>query len=139
MKKTTVWVLGFLLGAMSLQAQPQHSKVMDGGGTGAYKAVMTDDAQLPGFTIYRPADVQTTAKVEGPLPVVLFGNGGCSRNSLGFANFLTDIASHGYMVLAVGPWSEREEPDAADVWRIDDENHTLKISDAQGQIGRAHV
>lgn len=137
MKKTTVWVLGFLLGAMSLQAQPQHSKVMDGGGTGAYKAVMTDDAQLPGFTIYRPADVQTTAKVEGPLPVVLFGNGGCSRNSLGFANFLTDIASHGYMVLAVGPWSEREEPDAADVWRIDDENHTLKISDAQGLVNHA--
>jgi len=134
--KRLMMIGGFLLGALSLLAQPQHSKVMDGGGSGMYKAVMTDDAQLPGFTIYRPADVQTTARVEGPLPVVLFGNGGCARNSLGFANFLTDIASHGYLIVAVGAWSDGTT-EADDVWKLDDANHMLKIADARALVNTA--
>lgn len=135
MKRTNI-LTGFLMGALMLQAQPQHSKIMDEGGTGPYKAVMTDDAQLPGYTIYRPADLQTAARVEGPLPVVLFGNGGCVRTSLGFANFLTDIASHGYVVLAVGPWSDGST-EAEDLWAIDDANHTLKVSDAKELVNKA--
>ena len=121
---------------MSLWAQPQHSKVMDDGGTGHYKAVMTDDARLQGFTIYRPADLQTAAKVEGPLPVVLFGNGGCQRTSFGYENFLTDIASHGYVVLAVGPWNDGTI-EAEDLWKIDDATHALKIADAKELVNTA--
>jgi dienelactone hydrolase len=134
--KNAVLTLGFLLGALTLQAQPQHSKVMDDGGTGHYKAVMTDDARLQGFTIYRPADLQTAAKVEGPLPVVLFGNGGCQRTSLGYENFLTDIASHGYVVLAVGPWNDGTI-EAEDLWKIDDATHALKIADAKELVNTA--
>lgn len=135
MKRTNM-LMGFLMGALMIQAQPQHSRMMDDGGTGAYKAVMTDDARLPGFTIYRPADLQTTAKVEGPLPVVLFGNGGCQRTSYGYHNFLTDIASHGYVILAVGPWNDGTI-EAEDVWKQDDATHALKVADAKGLVNTA--
>ena len=37
------------------------------------------------------------------LPIVAFGNGGCRNGSGEFRNFLSDIASHGYLVIAIGP------------------------------------
>lgn len=40
-----------------------------------------------------------TAKI----PIVSWGNGGCSANGLGSAEFLTELASHGYLVIANGP------------------------------------
>jgi len=134
--KRILLTLGFLVGAWMLQAQPQHSKVMDNGGSGHYKAVITDDARLPGYTIYRPVDLQIAAKVEGPLPVVLFGNGGCQRTSFGYEKFLTDIASHGYVVLAVGPWNDGTT-EVEDLWKIDDATHALKIADAKTLVNTA--
>jgi hypothetical protein len=37
------------------------------------------------------------------LPIVSWGNGACARNGSAFSEFLTQIASHGYVVIAVGP------------------------------------
>lgn len=55
----------------------------------------------PGYTVYRPKDL-TAAAAHGRLPVLVFGNGGCSRTSLGYMKMLGAIASEGYIVLAVG-------------------------------------
>lgn len=87
--------------------KPLGHYVVDGGGTGAYPAVVCREPQVPDFTIYRPQDMKHTVEKEGkPLPVVLFANGGCSYTSKGFKRYLTEIASHGYVVAAVGQYEE---------------------------------
>jgi hypothetical protein len=72
------------------------------GGRGPYKAILAGDSSLPTHTIYRPRDLAPF----GPsrkLPLVVFGNGGCRNGSGEFRNFLSDIASYGYLVVAIGP------------------------------------
>ena len=104
-------VLSLLAGLMllcqcPLPARTLSVKTIEDGGTGPYKAVMTVEEALPGFAVYRPADLQAAVRGEGrPLPVVLFGNGGCATSSRGSYSFLEEIASHGYIVAAI----EREQ------------------------------
>ena len=98
-----------LLMICQLPAATVSVKTIEDGGTGPYKAVMTVEDALPGFAIYRPADMQAAVQGEGrPLPVMLFGNGGCAVNSRGAYGFLEEIASHGYVVAAI----EREQAPA---------------------------
>lgn len=137
MNKILITLVMVMAGWMNIQAQTRNSVVMDGGGSGPYKAVMTDDESLPGFTIYRPSDIQSASKVEGALPVVLFGNGGCYRSSQPYAKFLTEIASHGYVLMAVGEWRIEHDPDEAKVWELDDEKSTLKTNDAKSLVNKA--
>ncbi|MCR4766325.1 MAG: alpha/beta hydrolase [Bacteroidaceae bacterium] len=137
MKKSfLVWIL-LMLSTLGGLSQTKHSAMIDGGGSGPYKAIMTDDAGLPGFTIYRPADIQSASKIEGALPIVLFGNGGCYRSSQPYAKFLTEIASHGYVLMAVGKWSEEKDPDEAKIWEIDDKQSSLKTGDAKSLVNTA--
>ena len=70
-------------------------------GSGPYKAIMEMDPGLPGHTIYRPDDLSA---LNGPsLPIVAWGNGACANAGNFFATFLTEIASYGYLVVALGP------------------------------------
>ena len=95
-----------LLCQLALPARTVSVKTIEDGGTGPYKAVMTVEEALPGFAVYRPADMQAAVAAEGrPLPIVLFGNGGCAVSSRGSYSFLEEIASHGYVVAAI----EREQ------------------------------
>ena len=59
------------------------------------------DPSLPTHTIYRPTNLAAFAG--GRLPIVAWGNGACANVGLMFRNFLTEIASHGYLVIATGP------------------------------------
>ena len=70
-------------------------------GSGPYKAVMEIDPGLPAHTIYRPDDL--SALDNAHLPVVVWGNGACANAGNFFAPFLTEIASYGYLVIALGP------------------------------------
>jgi len=67
-------------------------------GSGAYPATREDPASLPTHTVYRPADLSKTPK----LPVLLWANGGCRNTSVEFTRFLGELASHGYLIVAVG-------------------------------------
>lgn len=67
-------------------------------GTGPYPIIRNEERGLPGHTIYRPANLAKAPR----LPVVAFGNGGCRNTSIEFAGFLAEIASRGYLVVAVG-------------------------------------
>ncbi len=69
-------------------------------GTGPYPATMSADPSLPGHTVYAPA---VLSKVRGKLPVVVWGNGACVNMGNRFRYFLTEVASHGYLALAIGP------------------------------------
>src|SRR5581483_11687036 len=72
-------------------------------GSGPYKAVMEVDAGLADHTIYRPENL---AEVKDNLPIVVWGNGACVNAGNAFSNFLTDISSYGYLVIALGPIME---------------------------------
>ena len=89
-------------------ARTVNSTRVDDGGRGPYKAVIVEDDALPGYSIFRPEDLTSAASVEGPLPVILFGNGGCAHSSTGFYGFLTEIASHGYVIISNGVWRENQ-------------------------------
>jgi len=92
--------------------QTLNEITFDEGGSGPYKAVMSNESGLPDFTIYRPKDLKKAAtKAGGKLPVILFANGGCSKISLSYANFLIEIASHGYVIAAIGPYAEEDTTD----------------------------
>jgi dienelactone hydrolase len=72
------------------------------GGTGTYKAIMNGDTTLPTHTIYRPMNLSAFGP-ELKLPIVVWANGGCRNGSGEFRNFLSEIASHGFLVIAIGP------------------------------------
>jgi dienelactone hydrolase len=50
--------------------------------------------------VYRPQDL---SKVKGKLPIIAWGNGACVNNGLAHRNFLMEIASYGYLAIAIGP------------------------------------
>ncbi len=67
------------------------------GGTGPMPAVAEAIAGMRDNTIYRPISLP-----EGRLPLLLWGEGGCFDNGLLNANFLREVASHGYIIIAAG-------------------------------------
>jgi hypothetical protein len=74
------------------------AEILRTGGSGQYKAHVLEDATLRGHTIFAPASFPAGKK----LPLVLWGNGGCLAMGQVHGNVLTDIASHGYVVIANG-------------------------------------
>ncbi len=72
------------------------------GGRGSYAAILAGDSTLPTHTLYHPRDLSPFGD-GNPLPVVAFANGGCRASSGEFRNMLSDIASYGYLVVAIGP------------------------------------
>ena len=67
-------------------------------GSGPYPATRQEPSSLPTHTIYLPADLSRTPK----LPIILWANGGCRNTSVEFTRFLGEIASRGYLIVAVG-------------------------------------
>ena len=70
-------------------------------GTGPFPAVMEQDPGLRTHTIYRPKDLAGLGGQK--LPVIAWGNGACVNNGSFYRNFLTEIASHGFLAVAIGP------------------------------------
>jgi dienelactone hydrolase len=69
-------------------------------GGGPRRAIMEVASELPAHTVFRPADLADNA---AKLPLVLFANGGCFNEGNRFRWFLSEIASYGFLVIAVGP------------------------------------
>ena len=92
----------------------EQVKVPDYGGSGPHKAVAVREKSLTDFVVYRPVNLDAAMTVGRPgmwttgeakkekLPVLIFCNGGCMDTSIGYENMLADIASHGYVVVAIG-------------------------------------
>ncbi len=74
----------------------------DHGGSGPIKAVMTVDSSLHTHTLYRPEDLSQFGG-DNLLPIMVWGNGACVNIGNRFRYFLTEIASHGYFIAAIGP------------------------------------
>ena len=92
----------------------EQMKVPDYGGSGPHKAVAVREKSLPDFVVYCPMDMDAAMRVgrlgmfqtgqvkKEKLPVLVFCNGGYMDTSIGYENMLTDIASYGYVVVAIG-------------------------------------
>jgi hypothetical protein len=69
------------------------------GGSGAYPARLLTEPTLPKHTIYAP---KTPPPKNVKMPVLIWGNGGCTSSGTPYGLFLTNIASHGYLAIANG-------------------------------------
>jgi len=78
------------------------SRVIEDGGTGMYPAIMLSDASLPTHTIFRPQDLKMFDQ-KNKLPIIAWGNGACGNSPWEHLNFLSEVASHGFLVVAIGP------------------------------------
>jgi acetyl esterase/lipase len=84
-----------------LQDVMLKERIIEDGGTGAYKAIMKEVPGLKEHTAFCPQDL-SQFDAQHPLPVLVWGNGACANSPFEHMNFLNEIASHGYLVLATG-------------------------------------
>ena len=98
----TLSVLALAMICLGANAQTYaKSEVVEDGGSGPYKAIMVEEPSLEAHTILRPTDL-TPFSETNPLPVLVWGNGACTNSPWEHVNFLSEIASHGFIVVATG-------------------------------------
>ena len=109
----TAGVLGMFVAGTAALGGPQADsssalgtesgeRTVEDGGTGAYKAVAVSNSSIATHTIYRPKDLSAFGDRE-KLPILAWGNGGCANSNSAHQNYLSEIASHGYLIVAIGP------------------------------------
>ncbi|MCQ2145142.1 MAG: hypothetical protein MJY72_05325 [Bacteroidales bacterium] len=99
-------------------AQTVKTQVIENGGTGPYKSIAVGDETLPTHVIYRPNDLKAAVeKNGGKLPVVVYANGACVNNSLEMSRLLSEVASYGYVLIAIGPYEEYTDEAFYNQWR----------------------
>ncbi len=98
LKRLCMLICAWTLIVTAVNAQTASS------GSGPYPAITEGDTGVPGHTIYRPENLGSFTK-SNPLPVVAWGNGGCANSSTFYAPFLAEIASRGFLVVAIGPFT----------------------------------
>lgn len=92
-----------LVGCTQKVSNVRKQKILDEGGSGPYKAMGVADSTLQGLTIYRPQDLNAAVDAENrALPLMVFANGACTDCNAQHWRMLSDIASYGYIVIAVG-------------------------------------
>ncbi len=79
-----------------------ESRIVEDGGTGNHKAIMASDGSIPTHTIFRPQDLSVFGR-NAKLPIIAWGNGACANSPWEHVNFLSEVASHGFLVIAIGP------------------------------------
>jgi len=79
-----------------------NSRVVEDGGTGPYSAVMLSDSSLATHTVFRPKDLSAFG-ARNKLPIIVWGNGACANSPWEHVNFLSEVSSHGFLVIAIGP------------------------------------
>jgi predicted esterase len=78
------------------------SRTVEDGGTGPYKSILVGDSTLATHTIFRPKDLSVFGE-KNKLPIIAWGNGACVNSPWESLNFHSEIASHGFLVIAIGP------------------------------------
>jgi hypothetical protein len=86
--------------AQMQREEAAYQAMPDTPGTGPYPAIKEMDGSLADHTIYRPANLGKLGATK--LPIVVWGNGGCAGDGAGQRLHLSELASHGYLVIANG-------------------------------------
>lgn len=66
--------------------------------SGPNKVVVEHDPGLATHTVYRPENLGSSKH-----PLLVWGEGGCVKNGLTFPEYLSEIASYGFVIVADGP------------------------------------
>ena len=103
---TTAMLVAASFGLMN--AQTARKQVVENGGTGPYKAEVVEDVSSPKFTTYRPQNLKSVVAKTGKLPIIVYANGGCANNNVEMRFLLSEVASHGYVAIAIGPYDEED-------------------------------
>ncbi|MCK9899881.1 hypothetical protein CC117_21680 [Parafrankia colletiae] len=90
--------LALALAGLFVAVPAVNAQVPAGSGTGPYPAMYETDLRLSNHTVYRPRTLPT----DTTLPIVVWGNGACRADGTWFDDFLLEIASHGFLVIANG-------------------------------------
>ena len=105
-KKLLALAAALLAAGFLCLAQTENTQVLENGGTGPWKAVAVGDKGLPTHMIYRPENLKAYVAENGKIPVLLYANGACANSSLQMSRLLTEVASYGYIAIAIGPYEE---------------------------------
>ncbi|MBN2213320.1 MAG: alpha/beta hydrolase, partial [Bacteroidales bacterium] len=84
------------------------SRTVEDGGTGPYKALMLTENTLQTHTVFRPEDLSVFGR-RNKLPIIAWGNGACTNSPWEHVNFLSEVASYGFLVIAIGPMPKEGE------------------------------
>lgn len=84
------------------------SRVVEDGGTGSYSAIMLTESTLPTHTVFRPKNLAPFSGAN-KLPIIAWGNGACANSPWEHVNFLSEVASQGFLVVAIGPMPQDGE------------------------------
>ena len=109
----TAGVLGIFVAGTAAIGGPQAAgssavgtesgeRTVEDGGTGPYKAIAVSNSSISTHTIYRPKELSAFGDKE-KLPILAWGNGACANSNSAHQNYLSEIASHGYLIVAIGP------------------------------------
>jgi hypothetical protein len=80
--------------------------------TGPERPVLESDPGLPEWTVYRPEQLENPTR----RPILIWGNGGCLTNGTIQGQFLLEVASHGFVVVADGaPQPQGADPIAGGI------------------------
>ncbi|MBQ8050922.1 MAG: endo-1,4-beta-xylanase [Bacteroidaceae bacterium] len=111
-----------------------HAKqrIVEQGGTGPSKAVMTEDASLKAHTLFMPQDLSKFDK-KNPLPVLVWGNGACTDSPWEHYRFLNEIASYGYLVIATGYIPMDDQPYQGPMSRTEQQIESIDWTFAQNK------
>lgn len=102
MKKNALLISLLCLFTLCNHAQIIKTKIIDNGGSGPYKSFAVTEKTLPDFVVYRPENLPNAVKKEGKLPILVWANGGCMNASIHHERLLSEVASHGYIIVAIG-------------------------------------
>ena len=105
----TMLTAATILTASLTGAQELQSRIVEEGGTGQHKCIMTEVAGLEAHTVFMPQDLSAFS-AQNPLPIMVWGNGACSNSPWEHYKFLNEIASHGYLVIATGHFPKDDSP-----------------------------
>ena len=78
-----------------------QSEIIENGGTGNYPAIMVSEPSLPTHTVFKPQDLSKFGGAN-KLPIIAWGNGACFDSPWEHVKFLNEVASHGFLVIAIG-------------------------------------
>jgi hypothetical protein len=78
------------------------SRTVEDGGTGPFSALMITETTLPTHTVFRPKDLSVFGD-RNKLPIIAWGNGACANSPWEHVNFLSEVSSYGFLVIAIGP------------------------------------
>ena len=108
MKKLLMSAMIVAASVGAMNAQTSQKQIVEEGGTGPYKSEVVGDASCPAFTIYRPQNLNDLVAKQGALPVIIYANGACFNNNVEMRLLLSEVASYGYVIAAIGPYDEED-------------------------------